>query len=442
MKKYFILAAVALFAACTSDDITGQGPEQNERLPLNIGTAYNPGKSVMTRSTQNDLQSKKIENGTEVGLFVFEEGNTAITTTPSALDYEFFNEQLKYVNVTTISTVDYTDLTPYNTSNKLVYPSDKTQGIDLYAYAPYNSTYAPSGSDIDCSTVPANKVTLAILQDQKTDANYNKSDILWGCVGNGAKGKTIETAANAGDGSYPYGFSGVPGATVNGTNYIAAKGGTTTSGYISSGTTAGSVIIPMLHKASKIVVQLSASGMALDKLEGAKVTVFTPSLSSTLDIATGALDKVSGASTVEVTMTEKLGWKSDETAALTIADVTTAADNDGSKGIIVDDPDPSNLSRKITKYVCSAIIMPQDLAADADLLKIYMRDGTLPAVYNTTYKYSLPNPLPSGLAEFESGKVYTFDITVTASGLSVTATVQDWVDATSGTPISGNAVLQ
>ncbi len=440
MKKYFILAAVALFAACTSDDITGQGPEQNERLPLNIGTAYNAGKTAMTRSTQNDLQSKKIENGTEVGLFVFKEGSTAITTTPSALDYEFFNEQLKYVSVTTISTVDYTDLTPYNTSNKLVYPSDKTQGIDLYAYAPFNSTYAPSGSDIDGSTA-ANKVTLAIQQNQKTDANYNKSDILWGCVGNGAAGKSIE--ASPGDGSsYPYGFTGVPGATVNGTNYIAAKGGTTTSGYISSGTTAGSVIIPMLHKASKIVVQLTASGMALDKLEGAKVTVFTPSLSSTLDIATGALDKVSGASPVEVTMTEKLGWKSDETAALTIADVTTAADNDGSKGIIVDDPDPSNLSRKITKYVCSAIIMPQDLAADADLLKIYMRDGKSPAVYNTTYKYSLPNPLPSGLTEFESGKVYTFDITVTASGVSVTTTVQDWVDATSSTPISGNAELQ
>ena len=60
----------------------------------------------------------------------------------------------------------------------------------------------------------------------------------------------------------------------------------------------------------------------------------------------------------------------------------------------------------------------------------------------TTLGEVVPCTKPStltGVTEFKSGKVYTYTITVKASGLDIVATVEDW--AVGGTD-TGNAVLQ
>jgi len=58
----------------------------------------------------------------------------------------------------------------------------------------------------------------------------------------------------------------------------------------------------------------------------------------------------------------------------------------------------------------------------------------------TSYKYK-----KSGITELLPGKVYTYNITVTASGFHVTTTVTDWTEDTWGTatsPATGSATLQ
>jgi len=411
MKKYFPLVFVAsMIAACSSNNDLVQGNQEVvERIPLSIGAMhYMDGPTVTTRSAMTALHKDTISKYVELGLFVLGDGQATVAS-PTKLDYEHFNIKANVSDNTTVAA--QSDIVATNaTTDKLIYPSLSTTDINLYAYAPYMSTYA--GTDISST-----KVDVAVLDDQTKDKNYILSDILWGCVGKTALGKAKDNV------SYPTSFSGKPEASITGANYVAAKGGTSTDGY----TTSGKVIIPMLHRASKIVVKLTTEGMDISKLEKAKVTVFTPSLSSSMLISTGVLDKVSTTASpvipaTEVTMTDMLAYKEDGVTILTASD----ADANGTKGLIVDG------SSNPQYYVCAAVIMPQDLAAGDKLFKIQLRDvdsdnnGT-PETLGSTYIYVQPNPLGS-ITAFESGKVYTYTIKVKASGLLVTSTVADWAD--------------
>ncbi len=428
MKKYLFLAAAAIaFAACTNESDPELENTQSERIPLAIGTSYCVSPStVTTRSTRQTVQNDTISKYSDIGLFVLKDGST----TEQSQDYDFFNIQ---ASATTDITNSRSDLASSSVANVLVYPSDKSQGINLYAYAPYNS--GATITDIDASTTSSNVISVSVLADQSTDLNYIKSDIIWGCVGENAKGKSIETAANAGDGIYPYNFSGKPGATINGTKYVAAKTAAT-DGYVSN-ISSPKVIIPMLHRAAKVVVKLKVSGMPLSKLLGAKVTIHTFGLTSNLRIDNGVLAKVSGGSG-DILMTNLLGYKHDPSTGAYTALATSDANTNGDNGVI-----NNSGGSDMETYLCSAVVMPQDLTTSTALFTIQLADGassnppTAP-VYSTTYKYTTPSSL-SGITSFESGKVYTYTITVKASGLSVTSTIADWV---TGSTDSGDAVLQ
>ena len=446
MKKYFILAAAAIMiSACSFDHELEYGvdtPQTPEgRLPLAIGVNNNTVgfNNVTTRSTYQAVQKDTISSKAELGLFVLTGGQTKVnqgTSAPEPYDYEFFNIK---ADATPDPTNARTDLAANdNTNNVLVFPSNKSQNIDLYAYAPYNSS--TTITDIDASTTTTNTISVSVQADQSTDLGYIKSDVLWGCVGADSKGKSTYTGLTS--------FTGKPGATINGIQYLSAKT-TSVDGFV-CGTTADplnnpKVIIPMLHRASKIVVKLKVSGMPISKLEEALVRIKAIK-DGELRIDNGNLTASTSASTTDILMTDKLGYKKTYASTgmtetkLTISD----SDTDGTNGVIAEDTDndPST-SNVITTYLCSAIVIPQNLTASANLIEIKLRDGdgseTTDAYYKTTYKYN--NPATPSPTAFESGKVYTYTITVKASGLDVTTTVHDWETPTTN-PAPGNAELE
>ena len=446
MKKYFILAAAAIMiSACSNDRVLdyGDSPQAPEgRLPLAIGVNNNSVgfNNVTTRSTYQQVQKDTISAKAELGLFVLTSGETKVhqgTSGPEPYDYEFFNIK---ANASPDYTNKRTDLAANdNTTNVLVFPSDKSQKIDLYAYAPYNSS--TSFNDIDASTTTTNKISVSVQTDQSTDLGYIKSDILWGCVGEESKGKGTYTTGLTS-------FTGHADATINGIQYLSAKT-TSVNGFV-CGTTASplnspKVIIPMLHCASKIVVKLKVSGMPISKLEGALVRIKAIK-DGELRIDNGSLTASTSATTTDILMTDKLGYK--KTYAVSGVTETkldiTDSDANGTNGVIAEDTDnDASTPGVITTYLCSAIVMPQNLTANANLIEIKLKDGdgteTTDPSYKTTYKYNNPaTPSPSA---FESGKVYTYTITVKASGLNVTTTVHDWETPTTN-PADGNAELE
>ena len=442
MKKYFILAAVAAtFAACSFDKDLGESSsqtitQQEERIPLSIGANYGVVGNATTRSTNQAVQNDTISSVVELGLFVLKDGETKVSS-PTQLDYEFFNIKAKAGSQN--ATDKNTAISASNAANALVFPSDKSQGINLYAYAPYNSTITIT--DIDASSTTTNVIAVSVQTDQSTDHNFAKSDVIWGCVGENSKGKDV-----TGSGAYPSSFTGKPGATINGEKYVAAKT-TDTDGFVTGTTTSTpKVIIPMLHRASKIVVQLKVSGMPIEKLKGAKVSV-NAKAKGNLRIDTGELTaQTTDNDATYIIMTDTLGYKYDNMKASSASDYATALtvsdhDANGKNGVIYVDSntDADSNVDSLTTYVCSAIVIPQTLTASTELFKIELRDGTTSSnPYSTTYKYFLPASTPSP-SSFESGKEYTYTITVKASGLDVVATVEDWDAQAGGT---GDATLQ
>ena len=420
MKKYFILAAVAAtFAACSFDKDLGESSSQTitqeERVPLSIGAVYNANNpNSTTRSTTNNLQDNAIvasaTSGVNMGIFIFKK-NSFNVSSPTAEDYEKFN--LTSSGLTVNGTTNTTDIT---TTNTLYYPGDKTQNLDIYAYAPYDDTY---------TTGPINTQTLtvSVKTDQSTDANYYASDILWGCVGDGTNSGNVTATGNNSN------------ASINAANYKTAKENTANhnpqAGYTTGSTP--SVIIPMFHKGAKIKVKLTPNGMPITKLQGATVQFYvngsdtsTPS-TTTLKLSDGTITSItSGATLAPITLTSKLGYKPDGTTLLTTSDANANGDN----GVINDSETPA----KMKTYVCSGIILPQALAAGNDLIKITLASSE----GSTVYLYKIPTT-GSPVTSFVAGKVYTYDIAVKVDGLTLTTTVADWDPQTGDT---GDATLQ
>ena len=417
MKKYFILAAAAaMFAACSNTDEITQTETPNERIPLTIGAAYQVGDpNVTMRSTNQALQNDTISSIVKLGLFVLQDGETKVTA-PTKLDYEFFNIAAGTSNPNT--TDKTTDLSAEdNVTNVLVFPSDKAQGINLYAYAPYNSS--TSITDIDASTTTTNVVSVSVQTDQSTDEGYILSDVLWGCVGENSKGKSTYSGLTPA-------FTGHADAVINGTQYSSAKTGSV-NGFVTNSTNPR-VIIPMLHRAAKVVVKLKVSGMPVNKLLGAQVKVKAPTAAN-LRIDNGTLTASNSAT--DITMTDMLGYKRDYTKSPGDTGYETAltASDSENDGVVLE-------SSALVGYSCSAIVMPETLTGEDQLFEIQLRDAAGETL-GTKYKYYLPTtPSP---ASFESGKEYTYTITVTASGLQVTATVHNW-DSVTGE--NGEATLE
>lgn len=384
MKKYFILAAAAaMFAACSNDNDPSQGETQNERTPLKVGTVT--GSTTM-RSPSTGLQDDAVAyDKTTIGLYILQQGTTA----SQSVDYEKFN--LQSSSLTQNSPASKYTLFNYGS---LYYPDSKTQGIDIYAYAPYSAS-APA-SDITTA------LTLTTPTTQTYDDDFYAADFLWGCVGAGtaSDAQTLITGA--------YTSSPAVSATISAEKAADAKTAST-AGYYNDGASnfTDNVIVPMIHLGSKIIIKVKPSGMAASSLEGATVTFKVADKDATLNLSTGALTPGT-ANAGDITM-GKLGYSD---ASTVIA--ASSGDTNGTNGVIGD-------GTNVTGYTCAGVILPQTIAASSELIKITL--GTTDYVYK-----------PSAAITFASAKKYTFEISVTASGLKVTTTVADWTDGTSALP--------
>ena len=435
MKKYFILAAIAaVMTACSNSDDLAQST--NESIPLKIG--YSLGElsapNGTTRSNGADIQTTALLNETSpgvantLGLFIIQEGNNTHTTANS---YEHFN--LSSASLTNDNpTTGYVKIGTGTTT--LNYPSSKTQGIDIYAYAPH-----ASGASV--TDITSDKITFTTETDQTDKDKYMASDVLWGCAGDGANVDATVVTSGA------YNSLGKTGNNfpITAEKYLAAKAETTagpvaSSAFVADGSGDASVLVPLLHRGSKIIMNIIADGMPVANLQNAEVELYVDYTSGELNVSTGEFAIPSGAltpaSATAIKLTTHLGIESPAATPT------------------VESPYPT--TGPTTGYTCSAVIVPQTIAVannsgNDPIIKIHLKgstnDGTIgsgsPAVAATaTYAYktgSATNPV------FLSGKVYTYNINVKASGLTVTSSVADWVEDTWGTtslPSGGDAVLQ
>ena len=388
MKKYFILAAAAaMFAACSNTDEITQTETPNERIPLTIGATYSVDPVVTMRGTSTTYQSTELESTNVLGIFIRKNGSKAAKVTADT--YEVDNVLSTGLTPATRSTFKYMDVA----ATGLYYPDAKSQKIDIYAYAPSSvMTTAPT-------TIGSFDIDLSAKTNQGTDANYMANDILWGM-----EGTTNEISAN---------------------KYAAADktDGTITGAYVGTGTGAN-VIIPMTHRGSKIVINLATSGMDASKLDHATVKFMVDYTKGSMDLSNGEITTNTDATNPNYVVSQPI----------TLTPAATTG------------PSPTG-GLDATTHSCAAVILPQVInAQETDkttvknpdnsntnyrLIEITLSDGS------TKYAYVV-----NTVQTFESAKVYTYNIIVTASGLTLTTKVADWVAGFSGTEGNGEATLE
>ena len=384
MKKYFILAAVAAtFAACSFDKDLSEGTNTTQMMEQS--TPLNIG--VLSNSAINGMPTRSNLTQTGNTTLLTNVGLYIYTNTNTAIssDYGFSNIKGTAGSATSVtygSTSTTKDCVPLTPASTLSFPDIKTTAIDIYAYAPYSSS-APS----NLTGTP----TVSITTTYDQSSSYSNDDYLFGSITDG----TNVTAAN----------------------YLLARNGTAKDCF----TTGGAVVVPMSHKLCKVNVNLMVSGMELNKLQNATVKIYPDYSQATMSLTDGTVttDNSNGVNTSTgnvITLTTALGMSSG-------TEITAGQDGH-----------PNNLGTGSTEgYSASGIIVPQTLSTSHKFVEITLSDGT------TTYAYT-----PTALT-LASGKVYTFNITVTASGLSVTTQVNNWEEDTWGTtssPQNGDAELE
>lgn len=448
MKKYFILAAVAAtFAACSFDKDMGESSSQvqEERIPLLLGYSVSNLNAPVatTRGNVIDLQDQALMTGTTantVGLFILKDDKFTMT-----------DNSFEQWNLSSSSLTDASPNTGYvkiNTSVNLQYPT-KTQGINLFAYAPYISN--KNGTDATISNIPdtwspystgdisSDKITFFTEQDQTNPDKFMASDVLWGCQGKikDATNNIVSGQQYAAAKTEAYNSGSGSSRVLTGT-YAAYYGDVPTSPAASSADDCEAIVImPMEHKGSKIIVNVLADGIDFDKLKNATVNFFVDHLQGELDVKTGTFSAVTSETYTagrKVTLTTHLGIKGNTYGAWD-------ADEEGKTTISTKDA-----------YQCAAVIVPQTNTEtakttassgtnDSKAIEIILKTNTTAAATaSTTYIYK-----DETAQEFKSGKKYIYTITVKATGLQVTTKVADWGEDTWGnstTNAGGDADLQ
>lgn len=180
--------------------------------------------------------------------------------------------------------------------------------------------------------------------------------------------------------------------------------------FTDASSTTSKVEIPLKHKLSKINVTIApGNGMTLAKLHGARIKLNGVKLDGTVDFTTGAVVERADDTSTSYTNTPSsviLTSAADQTATASFTEATV----------------------NYTGATSSAIIIPQTIAASNTFITIELWDGTN---YTTAY-----NVKTTSSVTFAAETVYTYNIIVNASGLSLTTSISDW---TPGTTTTGTA---
>lgn len=495
MKKYFILAAAAIMiSACSFDheleyDGSGTTTTPEGSIPLTLGYSMGTGISTSTtRANTADLQKNAIDaaNTNMIGLFVLKsvDGTTPVNTASETYErINFPTTQVLTGNPAAGYALAKVNPTP-TAADALVYPEDKSQKIDIYAYSPYISntdnttgaSYIPASFGTKNATsklyegnISTHEITFVTKTDQTEKADYYLSDVLWGCAGTG---KYVSDAATNANGAYkllewadpsnPMSFlTSANNNEISANKYLEVKKNDANSDdtpdftsdtrvgayYFKYSSSDADVVVPMLHRGSQIIMNITTSGMDYKKLQNAEVEFYVDYLSGTLNISTGAFTPITtpaASGGKKILLTTHLGIE--EPAAATSV-IQEGEYESGGTGTGVDG------------YTCSAIIIPQTITeanggtgtnqGKEPIIKIKLKDDTSKGAINgSTVKETATYSYKTGEAatEFKSGKKYIYNIIVKASGLSVTTSVQDWTDGSSSlpgtTPGAGDAELE
>lgn len=214
MKKNILLkglmatvAMTAAFTSCSNNELDEARNAQADRLTLT-------SQVRMTRTTNQNLQATQIAKDVKVGAYITQ--NSAATSTGNNVELTADgNGNLSGGNMT------------WPTSGN----------VDIYAYAPYNSTASLS-----------NAYEFTVQADQSSDANYLASDLLYANATNQAK------------------------------------------------TTDGNVALTFAHKLTKLNINIENKNSEVD-LKGATVSITGTLPSTTLTLTSGALAAASGNAT-------------------------------------------------------------------------------------------------------------------------------------------------
>ena len=160
--------------------------------------------------------------------------------------------------------------------------------------------------------------------------------------------------------------------------------------------TTSNVTLQFKHCLSKININIKVGdGVDANDLNDAIVTIYTRTNEATFDVQSGVITAVNS--------------QAQASTPFVRAGNLTASGN-GFEGM-------------------SAIIIPQDISAGSQFITIDTNN-------QTTYRYSLPTAV--NLISFESGKAYTYNLTVRKSGLTLdNTTITDWDD---GGSVDGEAI--
>lgn len=302
------MTVLPLLAAtgCSSD--ADDRSQVNDPMPLTF-VSQMEGLVEATRSG-TALQATKIVSGIKVGIYVYDHRDKVTTAADYATSYKKEN-------------VEFTSNGNNGWSNSYTwYWPENGNSINVYAYAPYNSSWKISGTN-----------TFSVGSTQTTDAQYTASDLLSGSAANPVS----------------------PG----------------------SGTTApGTVPITFSHKLSKITITLTAgNGMSLNDVTSVQIT--NTKVKGTVTMASNVISSVAPASDATVT-------------TITCGEAKTSS--------------------------CSAIIIPQEVAANTKLIRVTTSSGGV-------YDYPL-----SAKTTFLAGKEYKYNITLNLYGLTVSSTITNWAD--------------
>ena len=155
--------------------------------------------------------------------------------------------------------------------------------------------------------------------------------------------------------------------------------------------TTSSIALQFKHCLSKINVNIKAgAGVSADVLDGATVTIYTRTNDATFDVNR--------------------------------EDVVTAVETQGQAASPFVTMGTLISSQNVFEGL-SAIIIPQEIPAGSRFIMISITDGQS----TTNYAYSLPTT--ENVIKFESGYAYTYNLTVTKSGLVVdSSTISNWQD--------------
>lgn len=234
MKKLFLISAIAATLAACSSDNDMNGIENSKPQPILLGTSV----STTMRSNSQILQATELAVNQTVGVYVYFTGEKE---TNSTANYGYKNIAYTVANANGDLTITDTDKQPY-------YPENKTQQVDVYAFAPQFDTTTG-----ELNTM--NDVSFTTESDQSTDAKYNASDFVWG--------KTTLTPT----------------------------------------TSSTAQLIPMKHKLSKINVNIApGTGMTLDALKDATITLAGVNLSGKINLTDGTAT-TDGTTTNTLTLT-------------------------------------------------------------------------------------------------------------------------------------------